>query len=40
MFESQKKELRYDPFNGDIDVLSKIVDIGIQISEEKHRSFF
>ena len=40
MFESQKQGLVYDPFNGDANVLSKIVEIGVGIAGERHQKFF
>ena len=39
MFESSRQGLVYDPFNPDQDILTKIVNIGMEKVAEKHRSF-
>jgi ubiquitin-like 1-activating enzyme E1 A len=39
MYESQKKGLRYDPFEPDQEVLEKIVALGVAMAGEKHKEF-
>ena len=39
MSESQKQGLSFDPFNANEEILTKIVNIGVEIAGEKHREF-